>query len=203
MFTRTTRQAGYWRQPKVRVARLVICLTAILAAGLAHAQEASQRPLIEYLPASASHESLSPTNSVSADQGSDVTSNDAAMARTQAPRKHLTSGERWEKFEVEFGIRQKDPSLIRGYMETAKYDLDRALFGMQEILQDIQKACSFDYELRNLGRLPSADNHSATSSIPIPLWDTMERARFQSDIDLNMMGGRAYVGVQLVLPIGN
>jgi hypothetical protein len=203
MFTSTLCQAGCWRQPKVRVALPVICLTAILAAGLAHAQEASQRPLIEYLPASASHEPLSPTNSASAYQRSDVTSNDAAMARTQGPRKHLTSGERWEKFEVEFGIRQKDPSLIKGYMESAKYELDRTLFGMQEILQDIQKACSFDYEIRNLGRLPSADNRSTSSSVPIPLWETMERARFQSDIDLNMAGGRAYVGVQLVLPIGN
>jgi hypothetical protein len=30
----------------------------------------------------------------------------------------------------------------------------------------------------------------------------MENARLQSDIDLNMRAGRAFVGVQLVLPIG-
>ena len=202
MLTSAIRQAGCRRQPKVLSGLPVICLVGILAVGLAQAQETSQRPLIEYVPASASRESLSPTNSVSAYERSDVTSNDAAMAKTQASRKPLTSGERWEKFEVEFGIRQKDPSLIKGSMISAKYELDRTLFGMQEILQDIQKACSFDYELRNLGRLSASDNRSATSSIPIPLWDTMERARFQSDIDLNM-GGRADIGVQLVLPIGN
>jgi hypothetical protein len=88
-------------------------------------------------------------------------------------------------------------------METAKYRLDRTLFGMQEVVQDFQNAVSFDYQLRSLGRSSSSTNRLAASSVPIPLWDTMENARFQSDIDLNMGAGRAFVGVQLVLPIGN
>jgi hypothetical protein len=87
-------------------------------------------------------------------------------------------------------------------METAKYRLDRTLFGMQEFVQDFQNAVSFDYQLRSFGRSSSSANRLATSSVPIPLWDTMENARFRSDIDLNMGAGRAFVGVQLVLPIG-
>lgn len=180
----------------------VICLAAIPTTLFAQVQETSRRPLIEYVTAP-SREPGPGTNSVSRDQNSSVTTDDAAVPNVQAPRKPSTSGERWEKFEVEFGIPYKDPSPIKGSMESAKYRLDRTLFGMQELLQGVQNAVSFDYELRSLSHSSSSTNHLTTSSVPIPLWDTMEKARFQSDIDVNMGAGRAFVGVRLVLPIGN
>ena len=64
-------------------------------------------------------------------------------------------------------------------METAKYQLDRTLFGMQEVVQDFQNAVAFDYQLRSLGRSSSSTNRLAASSVPIPLWDTMENARLR------------------------
>lgn len=181
----------------------VICLAAILGAGLARAQDARQRPLIEYVSNSLPRESLCGTNSVPTDQPSLGTNDAATVPKMRVPRKQLTSGDRWENFETEFGVPQKDPSLIKGSMESAKYQFDRTLFGAQEFVNDVQNAVSFDCELRSLGRSPSLTDRSSASSVPIPLWDTMERARFQSDIDLNMAAGRAFVGVRLVLPIGN
>jgi hypothetical protein len=181
----------------------VICLAAIPAALFAQVQETSWRPLIEYVTASPSREPGHGTNSGSRDQDASVTTNDAAVPNVQAPRKPSTSGERWEKFDAEFGSPFKDPSLIKGSMESAKYRLDRTLFGMQELVQDVQNAVSFDYELRSLSHSSSSTNRLTASSVPIPLWDTLEKARFQSDIDLNMAAGRAFVGVRLVLPVGN
>lgn len=190
-----------WR--RVRFVLPVICLAAVLATPATQAQEASRRPLIEYVTASPPREPRPGTNSVSPDQKSGATNDDAAVPKVQAPHKPSTSGERWEKFEAEFGIPHKDPSLIKGSMEAAKYRLDHTLFGMQEFVQGVQNIVSFDYELRSLGRSSSSTDRPAASSVPIPLWDTMEQARFQSDIDLNMAAGRAFVGVRLVLPIGN
>jgi hypothetical protein len=190
-------------QPGTRLVGRIICFAAILGGGLARAQDASQRPLIDYVSNSLPRESLSGSNSVSASQSSLQTNNDAAVPGVKVPREELTSGDRWEKFETEFGTPKKDPSLIKGSMESAKYQLDRSLFGMQEFVQNVQDAVSFDYELRNLDRSPAPNARPWASSVPIPMWDTMERARFQSDIDLNTAGGRAFVGVRLTLPIGN
>lgn len=193
--------AGCWCRIWERFVLPVICLAAIPATALAQDQETSRRPLIEYVTASPSRGPG--TNSVSRSQNSSMAADDAPVPSIRAPQMSSTSGDRWEKFEAEFGIPCKDPSLIKGSMESAKYRVDRTLLGMQEIVQDVQKAVSFDYELRRLSHPSSSTNRLTASSVPIPLWDTMEKARFRSDIDLNMAAGRAFVGVQLVLPVGN
>ena len=198
----TIDRVGYRPWRRARSVLLVICLAAIPAALFAQVQEASRRPLIEYVTASPPCEPRSGTISLSLDHKPGATNDDIAVPNVQSPRKLSTSGERWEKFEVEFGIPHKDSSLFKGSMEAAKYRLDRTLFGVQEFVQDFQNAVAFDYQLRSFGRSSSSTNRLAASSVPIPLWDTMENARLQSDIDLNMRAGRAFVGVQLVLPIG-
>jgi hypothetical protein len=195
--------AGRRLQRKGRFALPVTLFTAVLAAPFAQAQETSRLPLIEYVTASSLCEPRSGAALLALDQTQATTNNDVAVPHVQSPRKLSTSGERWEKFEVEFGIPHKDSSLLKGSMETAKYRLDHTLFGVQEFVQDFQNAVSFDYQLRSLGHPSSSTNRLATSSVPIPLWNTMENARFQSDIDFNMGAGRAFVGVQLVVPIGN
>jgi hypothetical protein len=203
MHTGTTCRAGNQQGSVFRFTSSVIFLAAILAPALVQAQEISRRPLIECMSTCFLHESVPCTNSVPANQGSPDGTNAAAVSKVHSSHRPSTSGERWEKFEAEFGISQKDPSFIRASMETAKYQLDHTLFGMQEFINDVETAVSFDCELRTLGRQPSSARHSAVSSVPIPWWDTMEKARFQSDIDVNMAGGRAFVGVRLMLPIGN
>jgi len=197
-----TCRAGNQHRSVFRFTSAAILLAAVLAPGSLHAQEANRRPLIECMSACLLHESVPHTNSVPAAQSAEGT-NAAAMSKIQPSRKPPTSGERWETFEAEFGIRQKDPSFIKGSMETAKYQLDRSLFGMQELIHNVETAVSFDCELRSLGQPPSSTRHSAVSMVPIPWWDTMERARLQSDIDLNMAGERAFVGVRLMLPLGD
>src|ERR1051326_4681276 len=174
------RSTGYrevsQQQSVTRFAWPVICLAAILAPRVASAQDASQRLLIEYVSNSLPRESLSRSNSVPVSQSSRGANDDVVVPNIRAPRKQSTSGDRWEKFECEFGTPQKDPSLIKGSMESAKYQLDRSLFGMQEFVQNVQSAVSFDCEVRNLGRSPSSNARPSASSVPIPLWDTMERS---------------------------
>ena len=120
------------------------------------------------------------------------------------PRQPLTQGERWEKFEAEFGLKEKNPSLFKSSLESAKYRVDKTTFALNEFVQNVENALSFDYGLRPAGGrngTNTATRGAATS--PIPLWDAVQNARFKSDIDLNVPGGRAFVGVRLVLPIGD
>lgn len=188
---------------KMRFGLPVLCLAAILAPGPTQAQNASRRPLIEYGPAGILHGHFTPTNSVSGGLTEDVANNDAATPKAQTPRRQPTSAERWEKFETDFEIGERDRSPIKGSLVTAKYQLDRALFGIQEFVRGVQDAVSFDCELRSLGRPSSSTGRPGASSVPIPWWDTLEKARLQFDIDVNMGAGRAFVGVRLMLPIGD
>jgi hypothetical protein len=179
-------------------------VAVILAAGLTQAQEANRRPLIEYVRAPDLQTPLTGTNSLAASARSTTTKNGtAAISKVQMRSKDLTAGERWEKFECEFGIPQKDPSLMKGSMETAKYQLDRTCFEMQEVVHYIQDNVFFDCGLRNIGQTSSSSDRCTFWQVPIPLWETLQQARLKSDIDLNLASGHAFVGVQLVLPIGN
>jgi hypothetical protein len=201
--TNVTYRIGYEPHSTLKCVLPFVCLTAILAANLAQAKGADNQLLIDYVSNSPPRESLTETNCVSVDRGAAATNSDTGTHKAQALRNQPTSGDRWEKFETDFAVSDKDPSLVKGSLESAKYELDRTLFGMQEFVQNVQQAISFDRELRTLGRDVCPVSHSGSASIPMSLWDSVEQARFKSDFDVNLIGGRAYLGVRLVLPIGN
>ena len=105
--------------------------------------------------------------------------------------------ERWEKFEAEFGIRQPSPSLVKGSLQNAKYRLDEASVTLQEFVDTVRDRLKFDYGLNDPGSV--AVRRNSTGNL---LTDTINRARLQSAIDLNL-GAKAFVGVKLVLPLGD
>ena len=187
-------------QTNCRWLSIATCLAALLAGRAAHAQEAKRPLLAEHVPLSVLVEPPASTNSVAAGGITGSVDGEAATAGMTKPKRELTQGERWEKFEAEFGIHEKDPSLIKGSIESAKYRLDRTVFALNEFVQNVEDALSFDYGLRSLA---TNESTRAASASPIPLWDAIENARFKSDINLDMPGGRAFVGVRLVLPIGD
>ena len=114
---------------------------------------------------------------------------------------HSDAYTRWSRFETEFAIHDKNPSLFFGAIESAKERLDWTSLEMRDWIDTLQNSLSFDYELRNLIRSTPA----IAPARPIRgniLRDAWENARFQSDINLSH-SGRAFVGVKLTLPIGN
>ena len=107
----------------------------------------------------------------------------------------ISKSERWKKFEVEFGIQQPSQSLIKGSLQSAKYQLDVASVTLQEFVDTVRARLSFDYGWTNPGS-------AALRRAPPNLFDTLNRARLQSAIDINY-GAKAFVGVKLVLPLGD
>ena len=105
--------------------------------------------------------------------------------------------ERWEKFESEFGIQQPSRSLVKGSLQNAKYRLDEASVTLQEFVDTVRDRLKFDYGLNDPGSV--AVRRNSTGNL---LTDTINRARLQSAIDLNL-GAKAFVGVKLVLPLGD
>jgi hypothetical protein len=179
-------------------------MSLLVAATGAAGEEAKKSLLVEHVPSSVLDKPLAPTNSATAGGIAGSTNGEAMTHALKEPRHELTREERWERFETEFGIRKKDPSLVKGSIESAKYRLDKTVFAADEFVQGVEKTLSFDYELRTLGRGTTSNASSRVpSSPPIPLWDAVWNARLQSDIDLNMTSERAFVGIRLVLPVGN
>ena len=167
-------------------------------------RKAKKSLLVEHVPSSVLDKPLAPTNPVTAVGTTGLANGEAMTHVLKEPRHELTREERWERFEAEFGIRKKEPSLVKGSIESAKYRLDKTVFAADEFVQGVEKTLSFDYELRTLGRgIASNKSSRVPSSPPIPLWGAVENARLKSDIDLEMPGGRAFVGIRLVLPVGN
>ena len=127
---------------------------------------------------------------------------DATLHLVTDKRPNPTSGERWEKFETEFGVTNKSPSMVKGSIASAKYQLDKSTFAMQEFVDNVTDAVSFDYGWRDLpGSKPTGDTPPQRPNSN-PLLDSLEHARLKSDIDLNV-AGRSFVGVRLVLPFGD
>jgi hypothetical protein len=191
-------------QTNCRWVSIAACLAALFAGEAAHAQEAKRPLLVEHVPLSVLAGPSASTNSVATGGITGSVDGEAATRAMKEPKQELTRGERWEKFETEFGVREKDPSLIKGSIESAKYQLDKTTFALNEFVQNVEDTFSFDYGLRTLGRGDNTNESSrVASSSPIPLWNAIENARFKSDIDLDVPRGRAFVGVRLVLPIGD
>ena len=126
---------------------------------------------------------------------------ETAVYTTATSRRRVTSIERWERFEAEFGIKKREDSIMFGSLQEAKYQLDRATFTMQELILTVEEALRFDYGLSDLG-LPVTPSKSPRSTSGDLWWDAVQNARFKSDVSLNV-GRESFVGVKLVLPIGD
>ena len=156
----------------------ILCLTVIGLAG----RVAAGNLIVDEVPASV----LASTNT-------------APVFRAQRPTSAtvVVVPERWEKFEAEFGIQQPSRSLVKGSLQSAKYRLDEASVTLQEFVDTVRDRLKFDYGLTDPGSATARRN--STGNL---LTDTINRARLQSAIDLNL-GAKAFVGVKLVLPLGD
>jgi hypothetical protein len=125
-----------------------------------------------------------------------------SSANPQPNRKQQeTLEDRWQKFEGNFGINTPAASPVKSTLQSAKYRLDETTFALQEFLDNVTDTLRFDYGLRDL-TTKSATTKSDRGTSGSALYDSLTGARFKSDINLKL-AGRQFVGVKLVLPIGD
>jgi hypothetical protein len=174
-------------------------LTLLVAASVGLALSGTvqgQQPqlLVDYVPPS-----LLQTNSDSAASPLPKPLSADSTNRTiaSAPTRH-TSVERWEKFEAEFGIKEKDPSVVKSSIESAKYKLDETVFAAKEFVESFR----YDAYLKDLmtGSSSTAPSRRYYSD---PILDCLENAQIESGVDWDAHAGRAFVGVRFVLPFGD
>jgi len=107
---------------------------------------------------------------------------------------------RWEKFETEFGIAEPEHSPVLRSMQAAKYNLDRLVFAANEFSRDFSNIAQFELDHGKVYHLSAAGLQGgegpSRSSVPIP-------RNVRLGLDVNVAQGKPYVGVKLVIPIGN
>jgi hypothetical protein len=107
------------------------------------------------------------------------------------PHRKPTDAEAWEGFETEYSPPQKSPSLVKRQIETAKYGLDTAVFAVDRFVKNVQSQADFSFDQGSLRR---------TGAISLGRSRNSPRVK----LDLNVwQGGRPYLGVQLIIPVGN
>ena len=171
-------------------------MLAMLTLAQASTGVASDR-LVDYVP---------PYLLVDATGPSDATTWRASVTETNmlanaVHNRPVTSADRWERFEAEFGVKQRLNSPVLGSLQEAKYRLDWATFTMQEMILSVEEAFRFDYGLEDLG-LPVTPSKSPRHTSGSLWWDAIQHARLQSDINLKI-AAQSFVGVKLVLPLGD
>ncbi len=171
-------------------------MLVVLTLALASNGAASDR-LVDYVPPSLLADATGTSDETT--QRSSVTATN--MLTNAARNRPVTAADRWEKFEAEFGVKQRLDSPVLGSLQEAKYRLDRATFTMQEMILSVEEALRFDYGLEDFG-LPVAPSKSPRSTSGGQWWDAMQNVRFQSDVRLKI-AAEPYVGVKLVLPLGD
>jgi len=129
----------------------------------------------------------------------DMMSESTAWSVTDAGRRD-TSADRWEKFESEFGITEKEPSLVLGTMQTAKYNIDTLLFTVDDFTRNLSDSLQFEYDGGRFHHVAGLGERHRRDSSDLPM-DIAKNTRL--GLDLNVGGGQPYVGVKLVLPLGN
>ena len=147
--------------------------------------------MIDYVPPSLLNDSYTPSNRA------------VILTKTNVQIAAMRSEpiDRTERFEAEFGIKQRNESAALNSVQSAKYQLDKTTFTLQGWLHCIEDSLRFDYGWNDLGvPVPAAKAYRAGDNPG--LVDTLLAARFKSDVRLNL-ASESFVGVKLVLPLGD
>ena len=113
------------------------------------------------------------------------------LQRMLTPQRTPTDTEAWERFEAEYSPPQKTPSPVKRQIETAKYGLDTAVFAVDRFVKNIQSQADFSFDQGSLRRTRAisigGSRNSPRVKLDLNVWET----------------GKPYLGVQLIIPIGN
>ena len=106
-------------------------------------------------------------------------------------RRHKpTDAEAWEKFESEFRPEQRSPSPVKRQIETAKYGLDTTVFAVDRFVKSIRDHADFEFDQGHMRRTRANSRGGFLDNPRVKL-------------DLEMLRGKPYAGVRVVIPFGN
>jgi len=106
----------------------------------------------------------------------------------------------WEKFETEFGVTVPEHSTVLRSMQSAKYNLDRAVFAANEFSRNLSRLTDYELDHGRFYHVSAATQLLREESST--RWPTVPE-NVHLGLDVNLVQSRPYIGVKLVIPIGN
>lgn len=182
---------GYGRWIACGVAAAWLALPVV-----ARAEDSRALLLAAYVPPSVLRTDQTPAISLS------TTKTPGRAAELDSLSWPLADQLRRERFEAEYMIRDKSPSLVLGSLQTVKYNLDKSVFELDNFVNRVSRSLEFDLNVGN--SLGFTNGSSAPNRVYFsPLRDVLENTRLKSSVELNAPAGRAYIGLHVVFPVGN
>jgi hypothetical protein len=140
--------------------------------------------------------SVSPFTAVSIRGATSVRTNRQELAEREiepmlTPHRSPTNAEAWERFETDYSPPQQSPSSIKRRIESAKLGLDTALFAVDHFVKNVESQADFTYDQGSLRRTPA-----------VALEELRKNPRVKLDLEM-WQGSKPYVGVRLIIPVGN
>ena len=109
-------------------------------------------------------------------------------AQCRFPIRKLSEGQKWIRFEEEFGVRDRSDSMVLSSIQSAKYQLDKTVFALDVFVDQCERAIQMDYDVSR-GDFQVGGTGPAPLSKRVysdPLRDAWENARLRSDVDVNV-----------------
>lgn len=183
----------------VAVGVLVTAITNVATARCAAAEATEPRLLVYHIDPAVLQTNAAPLQLRLSLETRPQTPSSFPHWQIPATSRTSTSLERWQSFESEYGIQGKETSPVLSTVRSAKYQLDRTAFAVQEFSRSLE----FDYKVSDLWKEP-APNRSPTRNYSDPILDAVENMRLKSQVNLiDKQTGSAFVGLKLSMPIGD
>ena len=107
-----------------------------------------------------------------------------------------SAGDRWEKFEQEYGIKQESGSAFGRMIQNAKYELDTMCFTAMEGAKELEFTHDF-------GEDSDRGTGTAQPDYSVPMVGRLGHAQLESEVTVHDPDtGEAFVGLKLAIPFG-
>jgi hypothetical protein len=112
--------------------------------------------------------------------------------------RNSTSGDRWVRFQQEYGLEMESASAFGRMLQTAKYGLDTMCFAAQETARKLE----FRYDVWE--ESPSSfGSGMAEPEYSLPMFGRFGHAQLKSEITVHdAQTGEAFIGLKLSIPFG-
>jgi hypothetical protein len=160
-------------------------------------QEAQTNRLVDYV--SPAYFSPDPATATTAGtNGVEIVAANAFIWEDVLKPATTSPGDRWAKFEQEYGDERKSASAFGRMIQTAKYGLDTACFTAQEAAKELEFTHDFGEDsVSDLGTGAAQPDYS------VPMVGRLGHAQLKSEVTVHdPQTGEAFIGLKLAIPFG-
>lgn len=160
-------------------------------------QEAQTNRLADYVsPAYFTPDPVAPASAGT--NGAEIVAANASLWDDVLKPATTSPGDRWVKFEREYGVERKSSSTVGRMIQTAKYGLDTMCFAAQEAARKLE----FTYAIGEESATAFGSG-TAQPEYSLPMFGRLGHVQLKSEVTVHdPQTGEAFIGLKLAIPFG-